>query len=94
MNNTTITRTDAFTNKGRSIATAIVCALHANGIGARIDTTYLDFGQNWMWETVIIGSGQNSYQGLNPRQFKDMNDGSFDFAEINEIVATAKKLVR
>lgn len=92
--NTTTTHTDTFTVTGRHIAEAIVHALYANGIGARVDTTYLDFGQNWMWETVIIGSGQNSYQGLNPRQFKDMNDGSFDFAEINEIVATAKKLVR
>lgn len=88
----TTTRTDTFTNTGWNIAQAIVHALAAYDIKARIDTTYLDYGQNWKWETVLVGGEDDSYQALNPRQFKQMNDGTFDFTEVNEIVATAKRL--
>jgi hypothetical protein len=92
--NATTTRTDNFTNTGWHTAQAIVSAIAAHGIKARIGTTYLDYGQNWKWETVLVGGEDNSYQALNPRQFKAMNDGTFDYSEVNEIVATAKRLVK
>lgn len=89
--NATTTRTDTFTNAGYHTAQAIVSALAACDIAARIGETYLDYGQNWKWETVLVGGEGNSYQALNPRQFKQMNDGTFDYSEINEIVANAKR---
>lgn len=85
---------DNFTEKGTHIANMIVNALAVEGIESRIDTVYLDYGQSWLWETVVVCATDNnsSYQALNPRQFKDMNSGDFNYAEINEIVAEAKRL--
>lgn len=94
MNSTT--HQDNFTEKGRKVAEMIVNALAVEGIESRIDVTYLDYGQNWKWETVIVNptSNSSSYQALNPSQFKDMNEGTFNYAEIHEIVATAKRLTK
>lgn len=86
-------RTDTFTPAGLNIARAIVAALAANGVDARIDTTYMDYGQDWKWQTVIVDGGTtgHGYQALNPRQVADMNANTFDYAEINEIVAFATR---
>ena len=83
-----------FTNSGYNIANAIVSALQANNIKSEIAVTYLDYGQNIKWETVLVGREFSKYQVLNPRQFKQMNDGTFDYSEINEIVSTAKRILR
>lgn len=93
MTNST-THQDNFTETGRKVAEMIILALSVEGISARIDTTYLDYGQNWMWETIIVNPTDNtsSYQLLNPRQFKEMNDGTFDYSEIQQIVSGAVKL--
>lgn len=88
------TRLDTFTETGAAIAMAIVYAIRAKGIDAKLYTTYRDYGQDWKWETILVGNGTSAYQALNPRQFEQMNEGTFDFAEINEIVATAEKLSR
>lgn len=85
---------DKFTEKGTRIAVMIVNALAVAGIDARIGITYRDYGQNWMWETVLIGSPSDSYQALSPQQFDTMNSGDFDYAQINEIVATARGLAK
>lgn len=87
-------RIDTFNQTGKAAANAVVYALRSQGIEARIDTTYRDYGQNWLWETVIVGATDNnsSYQALNPSQFEAMNDGCFDYSEVNEIVKTAIKL--
>ena len=86
----TKTTLDTFNETGAAIAMAIVQAVRSKGIDAKIATTYLDYGQNWKWETVLVGTGSSAYQALSPRQFKSMNDGTFDFSEINDIVKTAE----
>ena len=85
---------DRFNERGRAIADLIVAEVKAKGIEARVGETYRDYGQNWMWETVLVGPEGNSYQALNPRQFEDMNSGDFNFAEVREIVAQAERLRR
>lgn len=80
------------TPNGKLIAEAIVKALQANGFLAFIDKTYLDYGQDWTWDTIIVKSKTGHYQALNPRQFKDMNEGTFMFYEIDQIVSDARKL--
>lgn len=82
-----------FNERGRAIANLIVAEIKEVGIEAHVGETWMDYGQGWMWETVLVGT-TNGYQALNPRQFKDMNDGDFDFSEIKEIVATAQRLTR
>lgn len=89
-----VTTFNRFNKRGRIIAELIVNEVQEAGLKARIGETWRDYGQNWMWETVLIGTEDHSYQALNPRQFEDMNDGDFNFAEIKEIVATAKRLSR
>ena len=83
---------DRFNERGRAIADLIVAEVKAKGIPARVGETYRDYGQNWMWETVLVGEEGKSYQALNPHQFETMNDGSFNYAEIREIVAQAQRL--
>lgn len=36
-----------------------------------VDETYLDFGQDWLW-TTIIRKGFSECQILNPRQWKEI----------------------
>ena len=80
-----------FTENGKLVAEAIVKALEAQGISARIGQAYLDYGQGWTWDTVLVIAKENSeYQALNPRQFKQMNEGTFNYSEINTIVAFKK----
>lgn len=88
------THQDNFTETGRKVAEMIILALSIEGISARIETTYLDYGQNWKWETIIVDATptNSSYQLLNPREFKEMNEGTFDYADIKAIVAGAVKL--
>lgn len=76
---------------GKLIAEAIVKALEANGIQAEVGRTYLDYGQGWTWDTIIVQTPTGSYQALNPRQHDAMNNGNFDFSDINQLVADAKK---
>ena len=85
---------DRFNERGRAIADLIVAEIKDKGIQARVGETYRDYGQNWMWETVLVGPEGDSYQALNPHQFETMNDGSFDFSQVREIAATAERLAR
>ena len=37
-----------------------------------VDETYFDYGQGWMWTTVLCKSGKYSYQALNPREQEEV----------------------
>ena len=84
---------DKFTEKGHKIAEVVISALKVEGIEARIDTTYRDYGQNLLWETVIVNATEttSSYQLLTPAHVSSMNDGTFDYSEITKIVEDAVK---
>jgi hypothetical protein len=100
MYDTTTASHQGFNETGLIIANIIIGALENVGIYARVQSTYLDYGQNMTWDTVIVyKNGPNSfstdsYQAINPRQHDDMNNGKFTVADYNEILATAEKLTR
>ena len=38
-----------------------------------IEETYLDFGQDWKWTTIVYNSGgRNSFQALYPNNWKEI----------------------
>lgn len=82
---------ESLNENGNLIAEAIIKALAANGVEAKVEKTYLDYGQDWTWDTIIVRSATGSYQALNPAQHKAMNEGTFNYADINDIVAFAVK---
>ena len=55
-------------------AAALMEAKSPNGWRYVVRETYFDFGQNWMWTTVICenGSEWGGYQALNPREQEDI----------------------
>ena len=49
-----------------------------------VGDTYFDFGQNWMWTTVLCRGGWSSYQALNPREQEEAILANSD-AELEKI---------
>ena len=55
--------------------------LRSCGWYAVVDDIYFDFGQDWMWTTLVIGrSAQDSFQ-INPRQWEGLFGDCKQFAE-------------
>lgn len=55
--------------------------LRSCGWYAVVDDIYFDYGQNWMWTTLVIGrSAQDSFQ-INPRQWEGLFGDCKQFAE-------------
>ncbi len=55
-----------------------------NGLKYVVGDCYLDYGQSWMW-TTIISRGEWEYQVLNPKQWKDIMLAD-SFSELYKIV--------
>jgi len=45
-------------------------ALSPNEATYTVEDTYLDYGQDWMWTTIICRKDNSSCQILSPRQWK------------------------
>jgi hypothetical protein len=90
---TRIKHMDRFTLQGHNIAKLIVDKINESGGKARIDVTYLDFGQRWAWETILVYSKSLDldYQALSPKEFKEMNEGIISDETINKIIEGALK---
>ena len=61
----------------QALADLLNCLALSNGKNSHyyVDDTYLDFGQDWMWTTIIRdGSSWGSVQVLNPRQWGVLMD--------------------
>ena len=44
-----------------------------NGTVYTVEDIYFDFGQNWMWTTIIANTSKgDSYQALSPREQEDL----------------------
>jgi hypothetical protein len=80
---------DTFTEVGRKKAEEIAQRINELGGRARIDVTYLDYGQDWTWETLIVYFKKLNmeYQALSPRDFEQMNEGKLSEERVEEIVA-------
>lgn len=74
----------------------LACLLNCHAIeaGAKslywVDDTYLDYGQNWMWTTILRDSNYGAVQVLSPRDWKVLMDLTRDGADA---VMTAYDLV-
>lgn len=56
------------------------------GVHYYVDETYLDFGQNWTWTTIIARrSNRDEWQALDPREWKEIMRATSS-SELAEIV--------
>lgn len=82
-----------FTMTGLQKAQEIVSAINLLGGKARLGETWMDYGAGIWWETILVYSKNldMDYQALNPRDFKEMNNGTIQPDAIKEIVMYAIK---
>lgn len=68
---------------------SFLTAMSPKGYRYYVDDIYFDYGQNWMYTTVIADDGDGGYQALNPRQ-----QGKVFFANsIDELYEIAKEVL-
>lgn len=84
---------DKFTGQGYIIASSIVNRINDQGGKAKIDITWMDFGQAWAWETILAHCPKldMQYQLITPRDFKEMNEGTITEEKINQLVERGTK---
>jgi len=63
--------------KNLEAAAALMTAFSPKGIIYRVQETYFDYGQDWMWTTIIAYEdsprwGRDSWQALNPREQEEI----------------------
>lgn len=62
-----------------------------------VGETYLDFGQNWMWTTILADNSKtgSSWQALNPREWKEIYSAekASELARIAEEIASDKYFI-
>lgn len=80
-----------FTQQGYRKAQDIATTINTLGGKAIVGDSYMDYGADISWETILIYSKQldMNYQGLSPRDFEDINEGRLSLERIKEIVAKA-----
>ena len=69
-------------------ACAILTATSKNGTIYMVEDTYFDYGQNWMWTTIIAHNPNSmfgSYQAINPRNQEEIIESDDLLATIAEI---------
>ena len=60
-------------HKALTTASAILTAVSPKGITYTVEDTYFDYGQRWMWTTIIANDPSStfgSYQALCPRDYE------------------------
>ncbi|MBG9730770.1 hypothetical protein ABD87_14825 [Lysinibacillus sphaericus] len=83
---------DVFTLSGLTTAIELKNRINSRGGEARVGIVYFDLGQDWTWETVICkskGLVEMDFQLLTPRDFKEMNNDTFD--RYDELIERALK---
>ncbi|MCT6922780.1 hypothetical protein [Metasolibacillus sp.] len=71
---------ETFTDLGLAIAENLVERINAHGGEAWISISWHDYGQKWSWETILCKNNSlgMTVQLLSPRDFREMNDGTFN----------------
>ena len=93
MERTLVSTEKAYKNL-KAVATLLE-AVDSEGILYSVGDCYLDFGQNWMWTTIIAHdpNSQNkvlsSWQALTPRQWKEI-EAAETIEELAEIASKIK----
>lgn len=73
------------------VAADLLNAFAPEGVKFGVDDTYLDFGADWMWTTIIAYrnfSYKDSYQALCPRDWKKICYGDMD-----DLVSVVKEIL-
>lgn len=55
--------------------------LRSCGWYAVVNDIYFDYGQNWMWTTLVIGRSAQDHFQINPRQWEGLFGDCKQFAE-------------
>ena len=70
-------------------------ALSPNGVEYEVGETYFDFGQDWIWTTILAyekDSVFGGYQAINPRDWESviMAENENDFAKVVSVIRNNK----
>ena len=63
---------DSYEYSRLKLAAAMMTVKSPNGYVYRVENTYFDFGQDWMWTTICRDSEWGGVQALSPRQHEDI----------------------
>lgn len=79
----------------KALVELIICNGPQSIVHAYIQPTYIDFGANWIANTIIIdyfkdGRG-GSYQALSPRDLRMLDDGTFTYEDAQKFIAELNK---
>lgn len=71
---------ESFTDIGLAIAENLVDRINVHGGEAWISISWHDYGQKWSWETILCKNNSlgMTVQLLSPRDFREMNEGTFN----------------
>lgn len=58
-----------------------------------INECWEDKGAYMKWTTIVVKGPNGNYQALSPRQHRQVESGTFQFDEIEQLVLTANELV-
>lgn len=81
-----------FSPAGRIKANEIVADMTAQGIQAKIEPTWMDYGAGIAWETILVYSNRINmwYQALSPADFATINAGG-EPSNYRSIIESAKR---
>ena len=64
-----------------ALAAALLTMKNPNGYHYYVDVTYFDFGQGWLWTTILCDRGNGDiYQALYPRDQEAIITGDIEAA--------------
>lgn len=72
--------------KNLSAVASVLTAVSKNGFSYRVRDTYLDYGQGWMWTTII---DSRDVQILSPRDWKEIVQAT----TADELFSAIKKIM-
>lgn len=81
-----------FSPAGRIKAAEIIGDMAAQGIQAKIEPTWMDYGAGIAWETILVYSKRINmwYQALSPADFATINSGG-EPLNYSSIIESAKR---
>lgn len=67
-------------------AASLLQAYSKNGFIYHVENVYLDFGQDWMWTTIVCYGNDSSWQVLSPREWTEITSAATMEQLVSEVV--------
>lgn len=67
-------------------AASLLQAYNKNGFTYEVKDVYFDFGQDWMWTTIVCYGNDSSWQALSPREWTEITCAATMEQLVSEVV--------